>query len=104
MFIQISASENSATIHESEVLTSFEIRSTVTDPKRIVSIMGNQSSVTDDNHVWVSIAWVLQEVEHKHNADWKQQFANMIGYADSKGWLNAKQTHLQAHIEIVAQS
>ena len=99
MFIQISASENTATIPESEVLTSFEIRSPEADPIRIVSIMGNHSSVADDNHVWVSIAWVRQQVEHKHDADWKQQFANMIGYADSKGWLNEKQTHLQAHIK-----
>mgnify|MGYP001190871711 FL=1 len=100
MFIQINASENTATIQESEVLTSFEIRSQETDPKRIASIINNQSSVADDNHVWVSIAWVLQQVEHKHDADWKQQFENMIRYADSKGWLNEKQTHLQAHIEI----
>ena len=50
----------------------------------------------------VSIAWVRQQVEHKHDADWKEQFANMIGYADSKGWLNEKQTHLQAHIKIEA--
>tara|TARA_B100000902_G_scaffold104014_1_gene106240 strand:- start:3337 stop:3645 length:309 start_codon:yes stop_codon:yes gene_type:complete len=100
MFIQISVLENTATIHESEVLTSFEIRSLENDPKQIVSIMGNESSVADDNHVWVSIAWVLQQVEHKHNADWKQQFEKMIGYANSKGWLNEKQTHLQAHIEI----
>ena len=102
MFIQISASENTATIHESDILTSFEILSPDADPKRIVSIMGNHSSVADDNHVWVSIAWVRQQVEHKHDADWKQQFANMIGYADSKGWLNENQTHLQAHIKIEA--
>ena len=102
MFIRVSASENTATIHESDILTSFEIRSPEADPKRIVSIMGNHSFVADDNHVWVSIAWVRQQVEHKHDADWKEQFANMIGYADSKGWLNEKQTHLQAHIKIEA--
>ncbi len=102
MFIQISTPENSAIIYESEILTSFEIRSSEADPKRIVSIMGNQSSVANDNHVWVSIEWILQQIEHKHDADWKQQFENMIRYADSKGWLNEKQTHLQAHIEIEA--
>ena len=100
MFIKISKTENSATIHESEVLSSFEIRSPENNPEKIVEIIGNNSSVAHFDHIWVSISWVLSQIQHKHDTKWEKEFENMITYANSKGWLSEDQTHLLAHIEI----
>lgn len=100
MFIEISISENQATIHESEILNSFDIRSSELDPQEIIKIIGNESSVADNDHIWISIAWILSQLQHQHDSEWREQFENMITYAKSKGWVNEDHTHLQAHIEI----
>ncbi|MBT95016.1 MAG: hypothetical protein CL431_03500 [Acidimicrobiaceae bacterium] len=100
MFIQISVSENQATIHQSEILNTFEIRSSEPDPEEIIRIIGNKSTIIDSDHIWVSITWILNQVQHQHDSEWKEQFENMVSYAKSKGWVNESQTHLQAHIEI----
>ena len=100
MFIKISKTGNSATIHESEVLSAFEIRSPENNPEKIVEIIGNNSSVAHSDHIWVSISWVLSQIQHKQDTKWEKEFENMITYANSKGWLSEDFSNLLAHIDI----
>lgn len=48
-------------------------------------------------HLWVDPNWLLSQ---RPNEDaWRESLAGMIGYAESKGWLDAS-GRVRAHIEI----
>jgi len=99
VFIQIDLSNNGASIQDVRTLTEFEIRSQEINAEQTSSLIGGGSYVKDESHVWVSINWILENIKEEVNDDWNMEFNKMIAYAKTKGWVNEKETHLQAHIE-----
>ncbi|MEG3587163.1 MAG: hypothetical protein VX353_07730 [Actinomycetota bacterium] len=102
MFIKINADKNVANIHEAEALTAFEIRAIDGNAAKAATAIGNGAYVADDQHVWVPINWILDNVGEQVAQEWKTGFLNMVDYAKTKDWVNEEETHLQAHIEIVS--
>lgn len=50
-----------------------------------------------DGHAWLDIGALRSAGED--TADWRDQFAAMVGYARSRGWTDAAGERLRAHIE-----
>ena len=102
MFIKVTANANEATIHEAETLTAFEIRATDGNASQTAAAIGNGAYVADDQHIWVPINWILNNVGEQVTQEWKLKFLKMVDYAKTKDWVNEEETHLQAHIEVVS--
>ena len=102
MFIKITADANETTIHEAETLTAFEIRATDGNASQAATAIGTGACVADDQHIWVPINWILDNVGEQVTQEWKLGFLEMVDYAKTKDWVNEEETHLQAHIEVVS--
>lgn len=54
----------------------------------------------DDEHVWLHVGRARTiAVAATSDPAFGDRFDAMIGYAASKGWLNAAGTHVRAHVE-----
>jgi hypothetical protein len=49
-------------------------------------------------HAWVSVDWVLQASNRADWADWRYEFANMMKYAESKGWTRSGPDAIRGHV------
>ena len=54
----------------------------------------------DDDHVWVSVDAVRRLAAGQVAPGWDDEFAGMLAYAASKGWMNADGTSIRAHREV----
>jgi hypothetical protein len=50
----------------------------------------------DGEHAWISRVW-LEQQGASYGASWKSEFDKMLGYAQSKGWV--EDDAIRAHIE-----
>ena len=56
----------------------------------------------DGGAVYVAVDWLRSAAaEHGVAADWPDQFAAMLDFAASKGWLRADGSAVRAHVERV---
>lgn len=69
----------------------------VEDPEDLKSLSVRIES--GSTHLWLDPQDIVALVgELSSNPEWSQQFAGMIGYAESKGWTNEAGA-VRAHIE-----
>lgn len=52
----------------------------------------------DGEHAWLSIA-KLKEAGTGFGCEWAGNFAGMVTYADSQGWLSPDRLSVRAHLE-----
>ena len=53
----------------------------------------------DDDHVWVSRAWLDERAEGRVAGRWSEDLDHMVTKAREHGWIDETGTHLRAHVE-----
>jgi hypothetical protein len=51
----------------------------------------------------IDVSWVRGQAHDRVGADWPANFAAMLEYAATKGWLSADRGHVRAHVEAARQ-
>lgn len=84
---------------EPTTFTSFDVLAPGSSPAEVVTALGDGGSpCEEENHVFVAIELVRSLAGDGADAAWNEQFAGMIGYAGSKGWLSEDGTMIKAHL------
>ena len=69
-------------------------------PTEVASALGTWAAGATDAHVWVRVEAVRVAASAVSLPDsWDGEFSGMLGYARSKGWLNAQGDAIAAHVE-----
>lgn len=63
------------------------------------ALAGLATVADDQGHLWVRVAGLRALGRPAGAADWHQHFDAMMGYARSKGWLDATGDSVRVHIE-----
>ena len=101
MFVVVDTVARTATLAEPEVFTAFHVVASPPDAvaEVIVEVLGADGGPgSDDDHVEIAVDAVRRWAEPVAE-EWNESFAGMLGYAESKGWLNDAGTMIGAHIE-----
>jgi hypothetical protein len=61
-------------------------------------------SLADGEDVWISVDAVRRLADGQVEPAWAEQFAGMLAYARTKGWLNPGEDSIRAHCEWTAVS
>jgi hypothetical protein len=68
------------------------------DAARLDEVLGEAGTV-DDDHVWVDVEVVRRLALLCTTEAWDDEFAAMVDYARTRGWLDDGGTRIRAHIE-----
>ncbi|MBW6398753.1 hypothetical protein KPL78_12890 [Roseomonas sp. HJA6] len=49
-------------------------------------------------HAWVSVDWLVETSGRSGSAEWRDQFAAMVAYARSKGWMRTDPEAIRGHV------
>ena len=97
MIVEVDTEQQTARLTDAPVFTAFHVAAAGGDTAAVLSALGAAGAAVDDDHVWVAVAAVRAWADG--DADWEANFAAMLGYAATKGWLNDDESMIQAHIE-----
>ena len=53
----------------------------------------------DGMEAMIDVSWLRSQAHDRVGADWPADFAAMLEYAATKGWLSADRGHVRAHVE-----
>jgi hypothetical protein len=53
----------------------------------------------DGADAMIAVAWLRDQADSQVSAGWPGEFAAMLEYAGSKGWLSADGSHVRGHVE-----
>lgn len=101
MFVIVDIAARTAALAEPDVFTAFHVVAAPADAPvaAVVDVLGADGGPgSDDDHVEVSVEAVRRWADSSDDG-WAASFAGMLGYAESKGWLNDNGTMIAAHIE-----
>jgi hypothetical protein len=100
MFIEIDPANATASLADADNFSQFHISVPGGGAAAALAGLGADGAPTDQpDHVWVSVAAVRRLAADQVDEGWEPQFAEMLEFADGRGWLDPDQTHIQAHIE-----
>jgi hypothetical protein len=68
------------------------------DVAAVLDESGAGQLAADGEHALIDIGWVRQHATGT-GPDWEQDFAGMLDFARSKGWMNEGESAIQAHLE-----
>jgi hypothetical protein len=70
------------------------------DPDRLGRVLADHGSGRlDGDDVWVQVEAVRRLAAGRVGAGWESDFAAMLEFARSKGWIDASGTAIRAHVE-----
>lgn len=101
MFIDVTneAGVGKISLTDEDDLQRFAVRAIGCTPDVFASVLeAHGAGQMLDNDVLVSVDWLRRITVHKP-AEWQGRFADMIRYADSRGWLHGDGTAIAAHVE-----
>jgi len=84
---------------EPEDCTRFHVD--VVDPvggDEVLGLLGTWSAGGDGSHVWIRIEALRVAVAGRVGPTWESDFAGMVSYAASKGWLDESGSAIRAHL------
>ncbi len=94
MIIAIDAG-GAVTLQEADNFRGFKVTSAVSGKDALAKALASVGRY-DGEHAWISRAW-LEKQGASHGASWKAEFDKMLGYAQSKGWV--ENDSIRAHVE-----
>ena len=96
MFVRVDTTTGTTTLEEAEDCTRFHVELIGSDDE-LAPTLGDVGRVDGEN-VWVSPSAVRRLAAGKVGDNWEGEFAGMVGYATSKGWIDDAGA-IRAHIE-----
>jgi hypothetical protein len=57
------------------------------------------AELTEDDHAWISRAWILRASGLEQSQEWCTGFAKMLQFAQKQGWIRESDGAIKAHIE-----
>ncbi|MCP3854069.1 MAG: hypothetical protein GY745_09390 [Actinomycetia bacterium] len=96
MFVRVDTAAETTTLEEPGDCTRFHVELIGSDDA-LAATLGDVGRV-DGKHVWVSPGAVRRLAVGQVNDNWESDFAGMVGYATSKGWVDDAGA-IRAHIE-----
>lgn len=104
MFVRVDCADQVVTLEEPRDCGRFQVEvvgqgdAAVVDDLLRAQAVG--SLVVDDpTHAWIGVQAIRRMAAGQVREDWERSFEGMLGYAESKGWLDAEGTHIRAHLE-----
>lgn len=96
MFVRVDTTAGTTTLVEAADCTRFHVELVGSDDA-LASTLGDVGRVDGEN-VWVSPGAVRRLASGQVDDNWEGEFAGMVGYATSKGWIDGSGA-IRAHIE-----
>ncbi|HLF99807.1 MAG TPA: hypothetical protein VI916_05005 [Acidimicrobiia bacterium] len=66
---------------------------------QVMQALAQVGRMADRDTAWIRTDAVRSMADGRVDADWENEFAAMLAYAATKGWLDDDGTEIQAHIE-----
>ena len=98
MIICCEPESGSVTMREPDVFTGFHVETPEGADLAAVSVVLGTPPCDQPDHVWVRVAH-LAELAGEPAPEWHESLAGMLGYAQSKGWMNDDGDLIMAHVE-----
>jgi hypothetical protein len=86
-----------ATLEQPEDVRAFHVEALGGDLSAVAAALGPRPAAPDD-HVWVPVDWVRQQASGRVADGWEGDFAKMLDFASSKGWLDPAGEAIKAHV------
>src|SRR5690606_34208926 len=102
MYVRVSEAAG-PTLEDPEDLTRFHVEAPSAEPAWLAGALAGAGRVdgAPEGHVWVDTAWLRSQAAALDlPAGWPEGFEGMLGYARSKGWLDAEGAAIQAHVVV----
>ena len=98
MYITIST-DGTVSLEDADVFAAFEVCQSGLDRESVLAALGDRGAVADESgHVFVAKNAVVGLADRAGDAGWEAGFAAMVGYAESKGWMDTTGEMIKAHI------
>jgi hypothetical protein len=94
MIVAIDAS-GTVTLEEPDNFRGFKVTSAIADRERLAKAL-TPAGRYDGEHAWISKDWLI--ANGGTNAAWRDGFDKMIGFAQSRGWIEGNA--IRAHVEM----
>jgi len=101
MFVRSTGPAGAAELVEPEDCKRFHVAHGVNgaSPAEVAAALGDFADGATVDHVWIRVDAVRAAAAGRVGAGWEDDFAAMLGFARSKGWLNEAGTAIAAHVE-----
>lgn len=97
MILRIDTDRNTVSLTDIDDLK--HLSAEVSGEGDIDQALGTFGAIDDDGaHLWISVDALRKAAMPAHDTDWSGRFDAMIGYADSKGWIDASHARVRVHI------
>jgi len=104
MIVRVDVAAATAELDDPGNVGQFHVAASGGDTAAVAAVLGGAGAGADAGdapaeHVWVAVDWVRAQASGRVEAGWDDQFAKMLDYAGSKGWLDGSRSAIQAHVE-----
>lgn len=65
---------------------------------QVRALLTGIASRIDETHAWISQDWLRRDGAIARPAAWQEKFAELLVYADGKGWLDPATGDVRAHV------
>ncbi|MFN0091178.1 MAG: hypothetical protein ACKVWR_13060 [Acidimicrobiales bacterium] len=104
MFFRVELASRTVTLEEPADCKKFHVEAVTggaaPDMGAVTAALGAAAAQSDDAHVWITEQAVRDLAAGRVPESWAGEFDGMLGYARSKGWVDASGA-IQAHVEWV---
>ena len=101
MFVRVT-DDGEPTLEELEDCTRFHVEASSAEPAVLGPRLGAAGTVEGaaPDHAWIEVSWVRAQAASRVPGSWIEDFQKMLGYAASKGWMDADGGAISAHVEV----
>jgi hypothetical protein len=91
--------EGAVALAEPDVFDRFHVAAPGLSVDGVLGVLGSDAKPAEEGHLWLSIERLHRLGETHGSGDWRKGCDGMLRYAASKGWIDADERFVLAHIE-----
>ncbi|MFC9556815.1 hypothetical protein ACFTWF_39010 [Rhodococcus sp. NPDC056960] len=102
MYVTVAPDGRTATLHEADDCTRLHVAAPAGwDDAQVRAVLQHTEAGTVEDHTaWLSVDWLQNAAQNgRLGAQWRGDFAAMIDFARSRGWVSPDATAVRAHLE-----
>ena len=100
MYVDLDVAGGRSHVREATDLKHFSVRvSESADDESLSRALGSLGQLASSDHAWIDIAALRAASGCADDPGWSTQFAAMVAYATTKGWVDPSGRQLRAHLE-----